>query len=94
MATVAPERCKEAWEYIGRLRANPKPGTGMRQDEVALMAAGDMLDELLASCRELSRLLSRMADSKKIAFTDEQRSALMEPYGRAVAAITNAGGEP
>lgn len=94
MAIVTPEQIAEARAYIERLRANPRPGTGMRREEVALMAAADMIDELVDACRRSARVLAALADSKKIALTDEQRAALKDPYGRCLAAIANAGGQP
>lgn len=93
MAAVKPEQLAEAQVCL-RERRERLPGLGYTDPEFAMMVFADVCEDLLASCREMSRLLAALADSKKITLTDEQRRALQQPYARAVAAITNAGGQP
>ena len=92
MPPVKPEQIKEARLYLERLRFERSPGLGFTDPEFALLAYGNALDDLLASCKEMSTLVEAMADSKKIDFNDAQRAAMKERYGRAMLAIANAEG--
>lgn len=93
MAAVKPMQLEAARTCL-RERRERFPGMGFTDPEVAMMVFADVAEDLLASCQEMSRLLAALRGSKKITLTDEQHRALQEPYSRAIAAITNAGGQP
>ena len=71
-----------------------EPGLGYTEPEKAMLVFALVNEDLLASCREMARVLAALRGSKKITLTEEQHRALQEPYARACAAITNAGGQP
>lgn len=93
MATVNPGQLTDARRCLADRRAR-LPGLGYTEPEVAMMVFADALEDCLASCVETSRLLAALRGSKKLTLSEEQHRALQEPYARAVAAITNAGGTP
>lgn len=95
MATVLPEQIAEARQTAAeRRRMEPNAALMFNASDRAVIILDDALEDLLASCRELTRLLAALRGSKKLTLTEEQHRALQEPYARGVAAITNAGGQP
>lgn len=93
MAAVRPDQLAAARRCLEERRQR-LPELGFTDPEVAMMVFADVAEDLLTSCREMARLLAALRGSKKLTLTDEQHRALQEPYARAVAAITNAGGQP
>lgn len=95
MAAVQPEQIAEARRCAAeRRRWLTDSNLLFTSADRAVIVLDDALEDLLASCRELTRLLAALRGSKKLTLTEEQHRALQEPYARGVAAITNAGGQP
>lgn len=95
VARVDANEMREARACAAERRAvRDQAGLLFTSADRAAIALDDALEDLLGSCREMARLLEALRGSKKLVLTDEQHRALQEPYARAVAAITNAGGQP
>lgn len=93
MAAVKPSQLADAKRCLADRRAR-LPDLGFTDPELAMIVFADALEDCVASCVEMSRLLAALRGSKKLTLSEEQHKALQEPYARAVAAITNAGGTP
>lgn len=72
MATVLPEQIAVARQTAAeRRRTEPNAALIFSASDRAAIVLDDALEDLLASCREMARLLAALRGSKKLTLTDE-----------------------